>query len=48
MRADYLRPSKGGKSIASAEVIRKGNKVAVCKMNLHNQSGMHIATGTAA
>lgn len=47
MRVDYLRPGKGDKFIASAEVIRKGNKVAVCKMNLHNQSGMHIATGTA-
>ncbi|MEP4101961.1 hypothetical protein [Paraglaciecola sp.] len=32
MGGDYLRP----RFIASAEVIRKGNKVAVCKMNLHN------------
>ena len=46
MRVDYLRPGKGESFIATAEVIRKGNKVAVCRMELHNQDGTHIAFGT--
>lgn len=46
MRVDYLRPGKGKEFIATAEVIRKGNKVAVCRMELHNEEGIHIAFGT--
>ena len=46
MRVDYLRPGRGEEFIASAEVIRKGKKVAVCRMELHNQDGVHIAFGT--
>ncbi|MFT4994729.1 MAG: hypothetical protein ACI965_001768 [Paraglaciecola sp.] len=46
MRVDYLRPGKGKQFIASAEVIRQGRKVAVCRMELHNEEGLHIATGT--
>lgn len=46
MRVDYLRPGKGKEFIATAEVIRKGNKVAVCRMELHNEEGTHIAFGT--
>ncbi|MCV2886221.1 thioesterase family protein [Aestuariibacter sp. AA17] len=46
MRVDYLRPGKGEVFIATAQVIRKGNKVAVCRMELHNESGTHIAFGT--
>lgn len=47
MRVDYLRPGKGDTFVASAELIRRGNKVAVSRMDLHNQDGLHIATGTA-
>lgn len=47
MRVDYLRPGKGEEFTATAEMIRKGNKVAVCRMELHNEQGMHIASGTA-
>ena len=47
MRVDYLRPGKGKEFIATAEMIRKGNKVAVCRMELHNEQNMHIASGTA-
>jgi uncharacterized protein (TIGR00369 family) len=47
MRVDYLRPGRGTEFIASAKVIRRGKKVAVCRMDLHNESGLHIATGTA-
>jgi len=46
MRVDYLRPGKGTEFIASAQIIRKGSKVAVCRMELHNQDGEHIAFGT--
>lgn len=46
MRVDFLRPGKGEEFIATAEVIRKGNKVAVCRMELHNEEGVHIAFGT--
>ena len=46
MRVDYLRPGKGQEFVATAEVIRKGNKVAVCRMELHNEQGTHIAFGT--
>ncbi|GAA0856383.1 thioesterase family protein [Aliiglaciecola litoralis] len=46
MRVDYLRPGKGEEFIATAEVIRKGKKVAVCRMELHNEAGVHIAFGT--
>lgn len=46
MRVDYLRPGKGENFLATAEVIRKGNRVAVCRMELHNQEGDHIAFGT--
>lgn len=46
MRVDYLRPGKGTEFIATAEVIRKGKKVAVCRMELHNEEGVHIAFGT--
>lgn len=47
MRVDYLRPGKGTEFVAQASVIRKGSRVAVCKMELHNQQGDHIASGTA-
>jgi uncharacterized protein (TIGR00369 family) len=47
MRVDYLRPGRGVEFIAIAKVIRRGKKVAVCRMDLHNDSGLHIATGTA-
>ena len=46
MRVDYLRPGRGELFIATAEVLRKGNKVAVCRMELHNQDEEHIALGT--
>ncbi len=46
MRVDYLRPGKGQEFIATAQVIRRGKKVAVCRMELHNEKGTHIAFGT--
>ena len=46
IRTDYLRPGRGKEFIATARVIRSGNKVAVCRMELHNEQGVHIARGT--
>jgi uncharacterized protein (TIGR00369 family) len=46
IRTDYLRPGRGQEFIATARVIRSGNKVAVCRMELHNEQGVHIALGT--
>jgi len=46
LRSDYLRPGRGKQFIATAQVIRAGNKVCVCRMELHNEQGVHIALGT--
>ena len=46
IRTDYLRPGRGREFIATAQVIRSGNKVCVCRMELHNDEGVHIALGT--
>lgn len=46
LRTDYLRPGKGSLFVASATLIRAGNKVCVCRMELHNEHGVQIAFGT--
>ncbi len=46
IRTVYLRPGRGREFIATAQVIRSGNKVCVCRMELHNDEGVHIALGT--
>ncbi|XQF89544.1 thioesterase family protein [Pseudoalteromonas espejiana] len=46
LRTDYLRPGKGDHFIASATLIRSGNKVCVCRMELHNEKSVQIAFGT--
>jgi len=46
LRVDYLRPGRGKEFTATATVIRAGNKVAVARMELHNELGDHIAFGT--
>ncbi|WP_336407856.1 thioesterase family protein [Gallaecimonas kandeliae] len=46
MRVDYLRPGRGQEFVATAQVIRAGNKVAVTRMELHNEAGDHLAFGT--
>ncbi|WP_047607652.1 thioesterase family protein [Rahnella aquatilis] len=47
LRVDYLRPGRGEYFIASASLIRAGNKVSVARVDLHNDTGIHIATTTA-
>jgi uncharacterized protein (TIGR00369 family) len=46
LRTDYLRPGRGEEFIATAHIIRNGNKVAVARMEMHNEKGDHIAFGT--
>ncbi len=48
MRIDYLRPGIGDHFIATGYVLRTGNKVAVTRMELHNDAGQLIAVGTGA
>ena len=46
LRIDYLRPGKGNRFIARGYILRKGNKVAVARMELHNEDELLIAVGT--
>lgn len=46
MRIDFLQPGKGKEFISSATLLRAGNKVAVARMELHNEEGVLIAAGT--
>ena len=48
MRVDYLRPGRGTEFVASAEILRLGKKIAVCRMELHNEHRMQIAAATAS
>ena len=46
LRTDYLRPGRGEHFFATAHIIRSGSKVAVARMEMHNELGEHIAFGT--
>ncbi|GGQ22966.1 thioesterase family protein [Shewanella litoralis] len=46
MRVDFLRPGRGEIFTGTGTVIRAGNRVSVCRMELHNELGTHIAFGT--
>ncbi|NKF52247.1 thioesterase family protein [Shewanella sp. WXL01] len=46
LRVDYLRPGRGQIFTGTGSVIRAGNRVSVCRMELHNEQGTHIAFGT--
>ena len=46
LRTDFLRPGRGEEFIATAHIIRSGSKVAVARMELHNENNDHIAFGT--
>ena len=48
LRVDYLRPGRGRYFIATARIVRKGSRIAVTHMELHNDTGELIATGGAA
>jgi uncharacterized protein (TIGR00369 family) len=48
LRVDYLRPGRGKYFIATARIVRKGSRIAVTHMELHNDEGELIATGGGA
>ena len=48
LRVDYLLPGRGKYFIATARIVRKGSRIAVTHMELHNDEGDLIATGGAA
>jgi uncharacterized protein (TIGR00369 family) len=48
LRVDYLRPGRGRYFIATARIVRKGSRIAVTHMELHNDEGELISTGGAA
>ena len=46
LRVDYLRPGRGTHFLAEARLLRAGNKVAVTRMELHNDKEELLAVGT--
>ena len=48
LRVDYLRPGRGEFFVATGYILRTGNKVAVTRMELHNEEDTLIAVGTGA
>ena len=48
LRVDYLRPGRGRHFVATARIVRKGSRIAVTHMELANDAGELIATGSAA
>ena len=48
LRVDYLRPGRGKYFVATARIVRRGSRIAVTHMELHNDEGELIATGGAA
>ncbi|GGA64170.1 hypothetical protein GCM10011369_01950 [Neiella marina] len=46
LRVDYLRPGWGKQFTVTSHIIRTGTKVAVARMELHNEQDTHIAFGT--
>ena len=43
IRVDYLRSGVGRSFVATGETLRTGNKVAVTRMELHNDEGVLLA-----
>lgn len=48
LRIDYLRPGLGERFVATGHLLRTGNKVAVARIELVNDSQELIAVGTGA
>ena len=48
LRVDYLRPGLGEHFLATGYILRIGNRVAVTRMELHNNEERLIAVGTGA
>ena len=46
LRVDYLRPGRGQQFSASGRIMRSGRKVAVVRMEMHNEKNILVAVGT--
>ena len=46
LRIDFLRPGLGGSFVATGFILRAGRRIAVARMELHNNDGTLIAVGT--
>lgn len=46
LRVDYLRPGSGDSFVATGRILRAGKRVAVTRMELHNDRGDLVAVGT--
>ena len=46
LRVDYLRPGRGEWFSASGRIMRAGRKVAVVRMEMHNDTELLVAVGT--
>ena len=46
LRVDYLRPGRGERFTASGRIMRAGRKVAVVRMEMHNETKLLVAVGT--
>ena len=46
LRVDYLRPGRGEWFTASGRIMRAGRKVAVVRMEMHNDTELLVAVGT--
>ena len=46
LRVDYLRPGVGERFTASGTVMRSGRRIAVTRMEFHNDEGTLVAVGT--
>lgn len=45
MRVDYLRPGLGKRFVVSGQVMRPGRTVSVARLEMHDDTGVHIAHG---
>ena len=45
LNISYLRPATGQSVSASAQVVRKGRSLAVVEVQIHNDTGVLVATG---
>jgi len=48
LRVDFLRPGFGRRFVVTAYVLRTGNKIAVTRIELHNEVNELIAVGTGS
>jgi uncharacterized protein (TIGR00369 family) len=46
LRVDYLRPGRGNRFSASGRIMRSGRRVAVVRMEMHNEDKLLVAVGT--